>query len=292
MLDEPHRNCPQKVTRAGISDRLRLMLHAAVIGFPSTGKSTLFQLMTSVDAPARQRRREHRHLEGARRPARSPDGDVQPEEARARDGGVHRHRRASAQRRQRARRCRRLQERRRARARRARVPRRGGAASGRLRRSGTRRAGDGGRVDPRGSRHCRAPPRTPRQGSEEGQVAGARDASANWWSGARTSLEGGAAAARAAVEQRRSQAAARLSVPLGQAAPARHQRRRNRHRRHWHQRRRDRRPHRADGVSRPRRHQSRGAVRQDRARDLAARSLRTPPRSLPISDCTNPDSIA
>src|SRR6188472_2481236 len=38
------------MTRVGISDRLKLMLHAAVIGFPSTGKSTLFQLMTSVDA--------------------------------------------------------------------------------------------------------------------------------------------------------------------------------------------------------------------------------------------------
>ena len=45
-----YRAVGRKMTRAGISDRLKLMLHAAVIGFPSTGKSTLFQLMTSVEA--------------------------------------------------------------------------------------------------------------------------------------------------------------------------------------------------------------------------------------------------
>ena len=44
------------------------MLHAALIGLPSTGKSTLFQLMTSAkDAPQGQGRHRGRHLEGARR---------------------------------------------------------------------------------------------------------------------------------------------------------------------------------------------------------------------------------
>ena len=69
------------------------MLHAALIGFPSTGKSTLFQLMTSAkDAPRGEGRHGGRHLEGARRAARSPHGDVQSEEARPRHHRIHRHR--------------------------------------------------------------------------------------------------------------------------------------------------------------------------------------------------------
>ena len=46
------------------------MLRAALIGLPSTGKTTLFQLMTSArEAPRTPARPEaqRRHLEGARR---------------------------------------------------------------------------------------------------------------------------------------------------------------------------------------------------------------------------------
>ena len=74
------------------------MLRAALIGFGSSGKSTLFQLMTSVagNRPrgARQGRGVDRHLQGARRAARPADRDVQPEKARAGDGRVLRPRRA------------------------------------------------------------------------------------------------------------------------------------------------------------------------------------------------------
>src|SRR2546426_12399344 len=62
-------------------------------------RSTLFPYTTLF--------RSGRHLEGARRTTRSPDGDVQPAQARARDGGVHRSRRDSRGRwRESARRCR------------------------------------------------------------------------------------------------------------------------------------------------------------------------------------------
>ena len=116
-----------------------------------------------------------RHLEGARRAARSPDRDVQPEEAGAGDGrvlgsgGAGRDRR-----RQDAGRRRRLQERRRARPRPPRVRRSGGPASVGLDRSGARRAGDGRRADPGRPRRRRASARAARKGSEEKPVGRSR----------------------------------------------------------------------------------------------------------------------
>ena len=119
---------PTRVLPCGAS--FHFMLRAALIGFSSSGKTTLFQLMTSVRETARgtrQGRDARRHFEGARRAPRSADGDVQPEEA----GPGHRRvlghgghgpdgRRADARRR------RRLQERRRARPRAPRVSGSGG----------------------------------------------------------------------------------------------------------------------------------------------------------------------
>ena len=74
------------------------MLRAALIGFPSSGKTTLFQLMTSAkDAP---RGKGDVTIGISKVPdaaARHADGDVQPAEARAGDGRVHRHHRRRAQ---------------------------------------------------------------------------------------------------------------------------------------------------------------------------------------------------
>ena len=168
---------------------------------------------------ARAERREHRHLKGARRATRYADGDVQPEEARARDGGIHRHGGAGEIGRAGARRRRRLQERRRARPRRPRVSRSGGRASLRLGRSRPRRPGHGRRADPRRPWRRRAAPRTHREGSEEGPLDGAREGArpgAALQAGARR----GQTAAHAGTDRRRHQAAARLSVPLGETAAA------------------------------------------------------------------------
>ncbi len=151
------------------------MLHAALIGFPSTGKSTLFQLMTSAkDAPRGKG-------DTAIGISKVPDVRLDkltaifnPKKTRPGDDRVHRHHRARAQRRRRARRCRRLQECRRARARRARVSRSRGAASRRLGRSGARCAGDGRRIDPRRPRRRRTTARAHGEGSQEEQVGRAR----------------------------------------------------------------------------------------------------------------------
>ena len=71
------------------------MLRAGLIGFPSSGKTALFQLLTSAREAPRHggKRSERRRVARARRAARQADGALQPEEARAGDGGVRRHRR-------------------------------------------------------------------------------------------------------------------------------------------------------------------------------------------------------
>ena len=209
------------------------MLRAALIGFGSSGKTTLFQLMTSVAGNRRARRTARasvdRHFESARRAARSPDGDVQPEEAGAGDGRVLRP----------------------------------GAPPGRpaaRRRSST----SSPTRTPTRSSTCCARFDDPAVPHPSGSVDPARDAQAmedeliladlgvaerrlerleKDLKKSRTAelererdvldaLPGGArrrtAAARARSEGRRSQAAARLSVPLGEAAADRHQPRRSR----------------------------------------------------------------
>ena len=77
-----------------------LMLRAALIGFGSSGKTTLFQLMTSARETARAAHGKGEASIGISKvpdaPARSADGDVQPEEARAGDRRVLRSRRDRA----------------------------------------------------------------------------------------------------------------------------------------------------------------------------------------------------
>ena len=219
------------------------------IGLPSTGKTTLFQLMTSAkDAP-----RGHGKTETAVGISKVPDDRLDRLTAM-----YNPRKRVPAtieftdivapgpDRRRGARRRRRLQERRCAGPRRPRVSRRGGAAPGRIGRSGARRAGDGRRADPRRPRRRRAAARAARQGSEEEQVRRARE-------GARSApaLQGGArerpAAARARPRRRRSAPAARVSAALRQAAAARDQPRRS-GRRARRQRRAGRREGGPDGV--------------------------------------------
>ena len=206
------------------------MLRAALIGFGSTGKSTLFQLMTSARgdsarAAPGQDGGVDRHLQGAGRASRSPHRDVQPEKAGAGDGRIHGPGGAGQQwRRQGAGRRRRIQECRCARPRHPYLRRRGRPAPAGNDRSGARRTGDGRRADPGGPGRGRTPTRTNRKGSEEEPLRRAR---------ARTRrggpLSGGArrrpSPPGAGLEGRRLEAAARLSVPLRQAAPDRRQRR-------------------------------------------------------------------
>ena len=73
------------------------MLRAALIGLPSSGKTTLFQLMTSMhEAPRGQGRRDIGISKVPDARLDRPDGDVQPAQAGARHRRVHRHRRAPA----------------------------------------------------------------------------------------------------------------------------------------------------------------------------------------------------
>ncbi len=163
-----------------------------------------------------------RHLESARRAARSPHGDVQSEEARPRHHRIHRHRGPWTHRRGGAGRRRRLQERRCPGARGPRVPRSRGAASVRHRRSRARCAGDGRRADPRRPRRRRAPARAHGEGSQEEQVAGARQGK-----GSAPEVPGRArkraAAAGARSCRRGPPPPARLSAALGETAAGRDQ---------------------------------------------------------------------
>ena len=155
---------------------------------------------------ARQGRREHRHLEGARR-----RGSIvltamyNPTQARARDRRVHRHRRAA-----------------RDAARRRSSMSRGyknadalvhvvrafrdavGAAPVRLDRSGARRAGDGGRADPRGPRRGRAAARAHREGSEEGHDRRSSNTERDLVQRCKDALEDGTPLRALAARRRRS----------------------------------------------------------------------------------------
>ena len=82
------------------------------------------------------------------------------------------------------------------------------------------------------------------------------------------------AAAHARARRRRPEAAARLPVPVGQAAAARDQPRRGRRRRGRRRSRSRRGEDRPDRLPLARRNARGGAVRQDRARDRAARARR------------------
>ena len=83
------------------------MLRAGLIGFPSSGRTALFQLLTSArEAPARrQGRRQRRRRPGPRRTAGQAHRPFQSEEAGPRDGRVRRHRRDAWRPRQARRRC-------------------------------------------------------------------------------------------------------------------------------------------------------------------------------------------
>ncbi len=160
-----------------------------------------------------------------------------------------------------------------------------------LDRPGARRAGDGGRADPRRPRRRRAATRTPRERSQEGPLHGAREGTRS-----RSALQGrtrrGQAAARAATDRRRRETPARISVPLGQAAAARHQPRRVRHRRRRGRHRDGRRecgPHRRFSPT-PRRKPSRSAPRSS-SRSHNSKATMPKPSSR-IWDSASPVSIA
>ncbi len=174
---------------------------------------------------AREDGGDDRHLQGAGRASRSPHRHVQPEEAGAGHGRIHgpggagQHRR-----RQGTGRRRRIQECRCARPCHPYLRRRGRPAPAGDDRSVARRTGDGRRADPGRPGRGRTSTRTDRKGSEAEPLRRAR---------ARTRrggpLSGGArrrpSAPGAGLERRRLEAAARLSVPLRQAAPGGRQRR-------------------------------------------------------------------
>ena len=206
------------------------MLRAALIGFGSTGKTTLFQLMTSArgdSARAAPGRTEATigiskvpdarldRLTAMYNPKKRVPATVEFTDLAAPGGtggakalvdvaGV--------------------QECRRARPRDPCLRRRRGPAPAGVDRSGARRAGDGRRADPGRPGRGRASTRADRKGSEEKPIRRSR---------ARTRRGGplsrGARrrppAPGAGFERRRPEAAARLSVSLRQAAPDRRQRR-------------------------------------------------------------------
>ena len=207
------------------------MLRAALIGFGSSGKSTLFQLMTSAHehrpGGSWQGRNRGRHLESAGRAARRLTAMYNPKKrvpatveftdlaVTGAAGGakalvdVVAYKNADA-----------LVHVLRA-FRRPVGPLPSGSVESRA-----RRPGDGRRAHPRRPRRRRAPPRTARQGPEEGAFRRARTRARGRPDAARHALERRPAAARARPQRRGSQATARLSVPLGQAAAHRHQPRR------------------------------------------------------------------
>ena len=150
---------------------LLAMLRAGLIGLPATGQD--HPVPTDDQRPRGGTGRPGRGeaqigvSTRARRPARSADGDVQPEEARARDGRIRRSRRRPPAA---PRRCVDVAAFRNADAL-VHVVRRfaddGVPHVARIGRPGPRRAGDGRRTDPRGPRRRRATARTPREGPEE-----------------------------------------------------------------------------------------------------------------------------
>ncbi len=149
--------------------------HAGLIGFPSSGKTALFQLLTSAREAPRARRQAGRatsaspgcpttrldQLTALFNPKKHVPATVEFADMGGAAG-------AKAGRGRPARR-RAVPQRRRAAARRPHVPRSVGAARGRLGRSRARRAHDGRRSDPRGPRRRRAAARTARARSEEGR---------------------------------------------------------------------------------------------------------------------------
>ena len=174
---------------------------------------------------------ERRRLAGARRAARSADGAVQPARSTCRRrsnsptsrgvGGAQ-DRRGGAPRR------RAVPQRRRAAARRPHVSRSGGAASGRLDRSRARRAHDGRRGHPRGPRRRRAAARTARARSEEGASnAELEEGAGDPRCAAAPRSKTGAPLRALELGRRRREAAARISVPVGQAAADRAEPRRS-----------------------------------------------------------------
>ena len=270
--------------------RVSLMLRAALIGFGSSGKTTLFQLMTSARETARA---AHGKGETSVGISKVPDARLDrltamhnPRSAcrprlnspisppRAQRGGAQALVDVAAYR----------------------TPTRSSTSSARstiprsppvgLGRSRARRPGDGRRADSCGPRSRGAAPRAARKRSEEKPDRGTRTRARR-----DHALQGrarrGQAAPHARSEGRRSEAAARIPVPVGEAALDRHQRRRvaarGRRRRGDTDRSRGegRRPH---GVSVARRH--RGGRRLRRKSSSKSRSSRrpTPRRFWPISD--------
>ena len=208
------------------------MLRTALIGYPSTGKTTLFRLMTEAHEAPRAAHGEAGGDAGHRPRARPAPGrahgDVQPAEARAGHRRVRGHPRPPVRNRRRCPARRRgVPERRCARARGASVHGPGDPARGRVGRSAAGRAGDGRRADPGGPRGRGEAARAPGEGPEEVAHRGPREGAgdpAPVQAAPRERL----AAAGAGARGRRPPPPARVPVPLGQAAAARAQRRRAR----------------------------------------------------------------
>ena len=241
-------------------------------------------------ARPRQGGDRRRHLEGAGRPARSADGDVQPAQAGAGDHRVHRHRRARH------------------------APARRRWSTSPATRTPTRSSTSSARF---ATRRCRIPPGSidPARDAQamedeliladlgvverrlerlEKDLKKSKSAELETRARAAPALQGGArkrpAAARARPRRRRPAAAARLSAALGEAAAARHQPRRSRRRRRGE--RRGTRPRAGLTAFLSRAATAAVPVCAKIELEIAALEPRDARRSSPISACTSRGSIA